>query len=179
MTHRAFVPLLASALLVAAAASSQPRHPGWMEHAPFEGRGRIGLQIQPMTPELREHMKAPRDAGVLVVRVEAGSAAAAAGVAVGDIVIAAGGDSVGDPHDLIARVAQVPEGEKLALELVRDGKTKRLEVTPSGAPALGDETLERWLPGVHQGMEALKQRIEDLERRMRELEQRLPEQKPA
>jgi membrane-associated protease RseP (regulator of RpoE activity) len=146
---------------------------------PGEGRGRIGLQVQPMTPELREHMKAPRDAGVLVVRVDEGSPAAEAGVEVGDVVTKAGGEPVDSPHDLIARVAQAPEGEKLPLEVVRNGKSQTLEVAPQGAPFAG-EGLERFLPGAfHHGFEALERRIEELERRIEDLERRLPEQKPT
>jgi S1-C subfamily serine protease len=145
-----------------------------------EARGRIGIQVQPMTPELREHMKVPRDAGVLVVRVEDGSPAAEAGVRVGDVVTRAGGDAIDSPHRLIARVAAVPEGEKLALELVRDGRATKLDVTPAGPAGPGREAFERFLPGgFHHGMEALEQRLDELERRIEELEHRVPEQKPT
>jgi hypothetical protein len=147
---------------------------------PPEGRGRIGIQVQPMTPELREHMKAPKEVGVLVVRVEAGMPAAEAGVRVGDVLTRAGGEPLDSPHDLIARVAVVPEGEKLALEGVRDGRPVALEVAPAGAPMSGHGPLERWLPGgpaFHHGMEGLERRLDELERRLQELEQRLPAQK--
>jgi membrane-associated protease RseP (regulator of RpoE activity) len=155
---------------LAAAAHAGPEGPGG---PPPEARGRIGIQVQSMTPELREHLKAPAEAGVLVVRVEEGSPAAGAGVQVGDVVTSAGGDAVDTPHDLIARVAGVPEGEKLPLELVRDGRAVKLEVAPAGGPLSGHESLERFLPGgFHAGMEGLERRIEELERRVRELEQR-------
>jgi membrane-associated protease RseP (regulator of RpoE activity) len=161
---------LASALAATAAAA----HP----HA-HEGRGRLGLQVQPLTPELRAHLGAPEDAGVLVARVEPDSPAAAAGVRVGDVVTAAGGEPVAEPRDLIARVAGVPEGETLLLELVRAGKpVPALEVTPRGAPGGPHAGLERWLPGgFHQGMESLEERIDAIERRLQELERRLPAEK--
>jgi predicted metalloprotease with PDZ domain len=174
------IAVLSFALLCAGAAYAAPP-----EDAPphfAEGRGRIGLQVQPMTPELREHLGAPRDAGVLVVRVEEGSPAAEAGVRVGDVVTRAGGDAIDSPHGLIARVAAVPEGEKLALELVRDGRPTRLEVAPAGPAGPGREAFERFLPGAggaHPGLEALEQRLDDLERRLEELEHRLPQQKPT
>lgn len=174
MPQRALVLVAFVAGLAAAAQAGPERRP-----QPPEGRGRVGIQVQPMTPELREHMRAPKDAGVLVVRVDPGSPAAQAGVEVGDVVTRAGGEPVDSPHDLIARVARAPEGEKLALELVREGKSRTLEVTPAGAPFAG-HGFERFLPGgFHPGFEALERRLDELEQRLEELERRLPEQKPT
>jgi S1-C subfamily serine protease len=172
---------LSFALLIGLAAAARAAPEG-SEHPFAAGRGRIGIQVQPMTPELREHLKAPRDAGVLVVRVEDGSPAADAGVRVGDVVTRAGGDAIDSPHGLIARVAAVPEGEKLALELVRDGRATKLEVAPAGPAGPGPEAFERFLPGAggfHHGLEALEQRLDALERRLDELEHRLPDQRPT
>jgi len=171
---------LASLFLIGGLAAAAHAGPEDRPLPPAESRGRIGIQVQPMTPELREHMKAPEDAGVLVVRVEEGMPADEAGIEVGDIVTKAGGEPLDSPHDLIARVAQVPEGEKLALDLVRDGKSRTLEVAPAGAPSAGHEAFERWLPGgFHHGMGDLERRLDEVERRLQELEQRLPAQKPT
>jgi S1-C subfamily serine protease len=165
------------ALLAPTAAAAQPEA---MPLPPSFGRGRIGLQIQPMTPELREHLKAPKEAGVLVVRVEEGSAAARAGVRVGDVVTRAGDEAVESPHDLIGRIARVPEGEKLTLGLVRDGKKLELEVTPEGRPWPDAEAWKDWMRGgFHHGVDALQRRLDELERRLDELERRMPEAKPT
>jgi S1-C subfamily serine protease len=164
--------LLCLALLFGLATAAQAGAEGRGMPPRFE-RGRIGVQVQPMTPELREHLKAPRDLGVLVVRVEDGSPAAEAGVRVGDVLTSAGGDGVDSPHDLVARVAGVPEGEKLPLELVRDGEKLALEVAPEGAPS-DLESFERFMPGgFHHGRQMLERRIEELERRLEALEKRL------
>jgi S1-C subfamily serine protease len=174
MARAALVSLLALFLLGAAAGAEPPGVP----LPPPLGHGRIGLQVQPMTPELREYMKAPRDAGVLVVRVEESSAAAQAGVRVGDVVTHAGGVAVESPHDLIRRVGRVREGERLALELVRDGESVKLEVTPRGAAFPGD--FADWRRGgFHHGMDALERRLRELERRLEDLEQRMPAPKPT
>jgi len=176
MARSRLASLLALCLLGAAPAASAG--PESMPVAPPMARARIGIQVQPMTPELREHMEAPRDAGVLVVRVEEGSPAAEAGVHVGDVLTRAGGEPLDSPRDLIARVGAVPEGEKLALDLVRDGKEVKLEVAPAGAPEPGPGSFEHWLPGGFQrGMGDLERRLDDLERRLQELEGRLPPQK--
>jgi S1-C subfamily serine protease len=168
---------LCFALLAPAAAAAQP---AGMPLPPSFERGRIGLQIQPMTPELREHMKAPKEAGALVVRVEEGSPAAQAGVRVGDVVTQAGGEAVESPSDLIGRVARVPEGEKLTLGLVRDGKQLEVEVAPEGRPWPDAEAWKDWMRGgFHHGMDALQRRLDELERRLDELERRMPEARPT
>jgi S1-C subfamily serine protease len=169
--------IVTTALLGSAPAAAQPE--GMPLPPPFE-RGRIGLQIQPMTAALREHMKAPREAGVLVVEVEPGSPAAEAGVRVADVITRAGEETVATPRDLIHRVGRVPEGETLALELVREGKKIELEVKPSGSPGADAEEWKDWMRGgFHHGLDALQRRLDELERRLDELERRLPEAKPA
>ena len=166
---------LAAAVLVPVAAAAQPE--GYPLPLPT-GRARIGLLVQPMTSELREHLGAPKDAGVLVVRVDEGSPAAEAGVRVGDVLTRAGGETVDAPHDLMALVARVPQGETLALGLVRDGKKLELEVKPSGRPWPEANVFPDWMRSF-QGLEALQRRLDELERRMDELEHRMPEAKPT
>jgi S1-C subfamily serine protease len=175
MARAAPVAALVFCLLGAAAGAEPPGVP----LPPPLGQGRIGLQVQPMTPELRERMKAPREAGVLVVRVEESSGAAQAGVRVGDIVTRAGGEAVETPGDLIRRVGRVREGDQLALELIRDGATVKLEVAPRGAVFPGYPETD-WLRGESQHrMDALERRLEELERRLEGLEQRTPAPKPT
>lgn len=165
-------------LLLAPAAATAQRDP--FPFPPSFERGRVGLRVQPMTPELREHMKAPREAGVLVAQVEAGAPAERAGVRVGDVITYAGGEPVRAPHDLIHRVAHVAEGGKLALTVVRGEETLELEVSPRGHPRPDAEVWKDWMRGgLHRGLDALQRRLDELEKRLDELEGRLPEAKPT
>lgn len=95
----------------------------------FEGSGYIGIRPLAMTPELRAHFGAPKDAGVFVGRIEDASPAAKAGLQVGDIVTAADGDRVGDARDLVRVVRRKKEGDTVKIEIVRDRATKTLTVT--------------------------------------------------
>src|SRR5262245_35092128 len=64
-----------------------PAPPGWYEPAAFPRR--IGVQVQPLTPELREFFGVEGDAGLLVAAVEARSPAADAGLRAGDVIVRA------------------------------------------------------------------------------------------
>jgi len=142
-------------------------------------RGRLGLHVQPLTPELRRHLGVPEDRGVLVARVEPGRPAAAAGVQVGDVVTDADGTPVESATDLLRAVAPVPEGESLRLTVVREKAARTLDVTPDG-PALPDaEQLGDWLErGLREGSRELREQLEQLEERLEEFERRLREDPP-
>lgn len=120
-----------STLLVAAAlaampsvANADPRHDTQAES--FEmmsiGKGRLGVLLLGITPELRKHYGVPDDRGVLVARVEAGSPAAAAGVQAGDIITEASGRTIAQASDLMAAVDGVAKGKTIDLRIMRDHK---------------------------------------------------------
>lgn len=141
------------------------------------GPPRLGVQVQPMTPELRAWLDAPERVGVLVARVEPGSPADEAGVAVGDVIVRVGGEPVDTPRDLIWQVLRAPEGEKLKVALLRKGERMELEVVPRGKPqAPFWDRDDLWGPG--QGgslLRDLREQLRKLERRIEELEERLDE----
>jgi serine protease Do len=127
-----------AAVLVAGAAVAESPMP-----AGYPGRGRIGIEVQPMTAELREFFHAPPEQGLLIVRVEVGRPADVAQLAVGDVVIAAADQPLVRPHDLVAIVARAPSGEPLELVVVRAKKTLTIEVRPEGQPASA-AALQAW-----------------------------------
>ena len=145
------------------------------------GRGRIGVQIQPMTPELREFMGAPPDQGVLVERVVEDSPAQAAGLRVGDVIVSAGGQPVDAPLDLIRAVSSLDPDESLEIVRVREGQQGSVEVTPEPARERHGAFRGEWdvdcplgAPGCRPGgvhpREELKRRLDEVEERLRELE---------
>jgi len=146
---------------------------------PRLGGARIGVQVQAMTPELRQHFEAPSDRGLLVTRVEPGQPAERAGVRVGDVILEAGGVAQRRTWDLVRVVGQAPEGEKLPLRILRHGKLRTIEVVPVGmaAPWPDPQGIVDWLErGMQMGSEELREQLRELERRLEELEKRLEEQ---
>lgn len=142
--HRApfrFV-VLALAAVVATSAAAEGEAP-----AGYPGRGRIGIEVQSMTAELREFFAAPAEHGLLIVRVEAGRPAHRADLRVGDVVIAAAGEPLTRPHDLVAIVARAAPATPIELTIVRDGKQQPIAVTPDGEPATAS-ALDAWHRGL-------------------------------
>lgn len=92
-------------------------------------RGYLGAALTELTPELRGHFGAPEDAGVLVARVEEDSPAAAAGLAVGDVITAIDGEPVATSFDLRRRMRAFEAGQRTTLEVVRGGRILALTVT--------------------------------------------------
>ena len=137
-------------------------------------RGRLGVEVLPMTSELRAHFGLDPDAGVLVSRVRADGPAAEVGIKVGDVIVAADGGAIRTPGELARVVDRVSEGETLALALSRQGERQELEVTPRGRTFMtareGAQILGRVMVSP---LRELREQIRGLEERLRALEQKL------
>jgi serine protease Do len=90
-------------------------------------RPRLGVLLIEPTSELRTHLGAPEDAGVIVSRVLPGTPAEEAGLRVGDVITHAAGEPIDDGDELRVRLREA-EGGTIRLELVRDGKGITLDV---------------------------------------------------
>ncbi len=92
-------------------------------------RGRIGVVIQNLTPELAESFGLKGKKGALVAQVEKAGPAGKAGVDAGDIIIEFDGKKVEQPRDLSLGVAETKPGTKAPLKVIRDGKEVVLTIT--------------------------------------------------
>ncbi len=97
-------------------------------------RGYLGVQIQSLTPELAKQFNVPSSNGALVGDVTADSAAAAAGVKSGDVIIKLDGKPVQDSGKLRWLVAQKAPNSKVELTVIRQGKEKSITVTLKERP---------------------------------------------
>jgi S1-C subfamily serine protease len=84
-------------------------------------RGYLGVGTQPVRLPPQLHGVAGRTQGLLVVAVEPGSPADAAGVTFGDVLLQIGSTPTSDVHDLLGTLAQAPVGEALTVKLLRAG----------------------------------------------------------
>ncbi len=82
--------------------------------------GYLGVEVSALTPELRQHFGVTDDAGVMISRVVEGSAAAIAGLAVGDIVTTVEGEKITSPSRLGRVVRGQEGGVSVEIEFWRD-----------------------------------------------------------
>lgn len=116
-------------------------------------RPHLGVETQDITPALAQAFKLlPRATGALVLRVEAGSAAAAAGLAAGDILLAVDGTELAGVADLLARIDERLPGTRSQLRLWRRGAALTLPVTLTGqgsmAPPAAAAPAPEWRHGL-------------------------------
>lgn len=92
-------------------------------------RGRIGVQIGPVTKEVAESIGLGKPAGALVQSAEAGGPADKAGVEAGDIILKVDGKPVDKVGDLPRMIGSTKPGSRITLQIFRRGSTKELGVT--------------------------------------------------
>ncbi len=100
-------------------------------------RGRLGVGIQDLDAELAAALGLPAPRGVLVVDVEPGAPAAAAGLRRGDVILSVNGQEVDSTGRLRNLIASAGANGTARLALLRDGR--RVESTVRLAE-LADET---------------------------------------
>ncbi len=97
-------------------------------------RGYLGLGTQPV--RLPSSLKAAsgRATGLLVVAVEDGSPADAAGLTFGDVLLQLGQTPTGDLEDLLGTLSEAPIGGVLPVELLRGGAVQQRSITVGVRP---------------------------------------------
>jgi serine protease Do len=100
-------------------------------------RGWLGVEIQPVTPDLAESLGVKPDTGALIAKEALGSPAAASGVKVGDVIASVNGETISGPRDLARRIASLGPKKVVSLTLSRDGKEQKVDVTLGDMPADG------------------------------------------
>jgi serine protease Do len=92
-------------------------------------RGRIGVQIQPVTKEDADAFGLGAPRGALVNGVEKDAPAAKAGIEIGDIIIKADGRDVKSSNELPRIISSVRPGTKINITVWRKGAQKDFAVT--------------------------------------------------
>jgi serine protease Do len=91
----------------------------------------VELLTVPLSPAQQAHFRLAQPAATLVTGVATGSPAEAAGVQVGDLLLALNGQSIVEASQLLRVLARVTSAEgELALQVLRGGKRVELMLTP-------------------------------------------------
>jgi serine protease Do len=95
-------------------------------------RGRIGVALQTITPDIVEAMRLADDKGALIAQVDGSGPAARGGLQPGDIVVSFDGKPVTSPRDLARAVADLKQGSKAPVVVLRDGHRLNLDIGIAG-----------------------------------------------
>ena len=103
-------------------------------------RGRIGVAIQDLTPELAQAMNTNQTNGAVIARVEAGSPAEQAGLRTGDLVTAVNGAPVRSGTQLRNAIGLSRIGDQVTLTVDRRGSEYSIPVRIDAAIANANAT---------------------------------------
>ena len=98
-------------------------------------RGYLGVNIQPLTPDLAKAMKVEGTKGALVSNVVPDSPAAKGGMQTGDVIVSFDKKAVEDPRALSALVAETPVGHEVPVTVLRNGQKQALSIVVGKLPA--------------------------------------------
>src|SRR5262245_16022482 len=103
---------------------------GHIEH------GYLGIGMQPvrLPPKYRELLKAGGDSGIMIMRVEPGSPAESAGVALGDVLVALDETPVRDTDHMQAFLASERIGKSLKASIIRGGGLTEVAIVVGRRP---------------------------------------------
>ncbi len=100
---------------------------GKVEHA------RLGVEVQPLGQQLAGSFKLDNPSGALVAKVEPDSAAKRAGIRLGDVILTFNGEPIDNAGDLSAKVGMAQPGQRVTMDIWRDGKPMTIEATLGNA----------------------------------------------
>jgi serine protease Do len=90
-------------------------------------RAWLGVEIQPVTPEIAESLSLDDAHGALISRITPDSPAAQSDLRTGDVIIGLNGRQVKNTRQLPRMVAKTPAEEKVTVSVFRNGETLEID----------------------------------------------------
>ena len=89
----------------------------------------MGINFQPITPELANAYHLPVQWGAYVTSVSANSPASQAGFQTGDIITSIGGIVLDGTHSFINTLFTYKPGDQVMVEIMRNGRSQQVQIT--------------------------------------------------
>ncbi len=102
-------------------------------------RGWLGIEVQPLTPELAESFGLDGRPGIVVAGIYREGPAQKAGLQPGDLILSIDGETAGDGRRSMNQVAQAKPGEKIRIDILRNGKALQLSAEIGVRPPVSDK----------------------------------------
>jgi S1-C subfamily serine protease len=122
----------------------------------FGGARQLGVDVMEITADLARKFAVKEGYGLLVSRVNEGTAAKKAGLKAGDIIVRAKGSPVRSASDLRTILNGLKEKEAVLIELYRDGHVRKFSLLPD---PIGKKVWD--IRKFSEKMESLKENISD------------------
>jgi len=109
-------------------------------------RGYVGVELDDVNPDMAEFFSLKDAGGVVISDVKEGSPAEKAGIERGDVVTKFDGRKISKSDEFRRYAAEAEPGSRVALEIIRDGKPRTIEIkmgeSPQDRPAEPEKEIE-------------------------------------
>jgi 2-alkenal reductase len=95
----------------------------------FISRPYMGVDFQPITPDIANAYNLPVQWGAYVTSIAANSPASQAGLQTGDIITSIGGVALDETHSFINSLFTYKPGDQVTVQFMRDGKSQQVQMT--------------------------------------------------
>ncbi len=95
----------------------------------YFARPYMGINYQPINPDIAARYNLPAQWGVYVMKVADGSPASKAGLKQGDIITKIGDVALDETHPYVNTLFAFKPGDQITLEIMRDGKEMQVQIT--------------------------------------------------
>jgi serine protease Do len=89
---------------------------------PKQPEAMLGINVQDLTPELAERFHIKEEKGVLITKVDQGSAAESKGLREGDLIKELNREKINNAEDFKNHAAKIKKGEGVLLRVIRDNR---------------------------------------------------------